>query len=145
MTCVSALFRRAALGAATLAAALTLGAGGALAQSSSAAPASSAMVDRPAAKLQGLDKVTARTSTFSLKVGQTANFGSLRITLRACRSSPPVEVPESAAFLEVEDVKPGETAERVFSGWMFASSPALSAMEHAIYDVWVLTCEDGGS
>lgn len=143
MTCVSALFRRAALGAATLAVTLTLGAGGALAQSS-AAPSTSAMVDRPAAKLQGLDKVTARTSTFSLKVGQTASFGSLRITLRACRSSPPVEVPESAAFLEVEDVKPGEAPERVFSGWMFASSPALSAMEHAIYDVWVLTCEDGG-
>lgn len=142
MTCVSALFRRAALGAATLAAALTLGTGGALAQSS-ATPSSSAMVDRPAAKLQGLDKVTARTSTFSLKVGQTASFGSLRITLRACRSSPPVEVPESAAFLEVEDVKPGEAEERVFSGWMFASSPALSAMEHAIYDVWVLTCEGG--
>lgn len=143
MTCVSALFRRTALGAAALAAALTLGAGGALAQSS-APPSTSAMVDRPAAKLQGLDKVTARTSTFSLKVGQTASFGSLRITLRACRSSPPVEVPESAAFLEVEDVKPGEAPERVFSGWMFASSPALSAMEHAIYDVWVLTCEDGG-
>lgn len=136
MTCVSAFFRRAAAGAAALAA-LTC-AGGAVAQTSS-----SAMIDRPAAKLQGLDKVTARTSTFSLTVGETASFGSLRITLRACRSSPPVEVPESAAFLEVDDIKPGEAAERVFSGWMFASSPALSALEHAIYDVWVLTCEGG--
>jgi len=136
VTCVSAFFRRAAAGAATLAV-LTF-AGGAVAQTSS-----SAMIDRPAAKLQGLDKVTARTSTFSLTVGETASFGSLRITLRACRSSPPVEVPESAAFLEVDDIKPGEAAERVFSGWMFASSPALSALEHAIYDVWVLTCEGG--
>lgn len=112
---------------------------GAAAQTASAPT----MTDRPAAKLQGLDKVTARTSTFSLKVGETAGFGSLRITLRACRSSSPVDVPESAAFIEVDDVKPGEAPERVFSGWMFASSPALSAMEHAIYDVWVLTCEGG--
>lgn len=98
------------------------------------------MVDKPAAKLQGLDKITARTSTFTLAVGDTRTFGSLRITLRACRENPPVETPESAAFLEVVEVKPGEQGEPAFSGWMFASSPALSAMEHPIYDVWVLSC-----
>ncbi|NYZ11371.1 DUF2155 domain-containing protein [Azospirillum sp. RWY-5-1] len=98
------------------------------------------MLDKPAAKLQGLDKITARTSTFTLAVGETRTFGSLRITLRACRENPPVETPESAAFLEVVEVKPGEQEEAAFSGWMFASSPALSAMEHPIYDVWVLSC-----
>lgn len=98
------------------------------------------MINRPAAKLQGLDKITARTSTFTINVGETKAMGSLRITLRACRENPPIEPPESAAFLEVVEIKPGEQAEPVFSGWMFASSPALSAMEHAIYDVWVLGC-----
>jgi len=99
------------------------------------------MIERPAAKLQWLDKVTARTSTFTMKVGETKAMSSLRIPLRACRENPPIETPESAAFLEVTEIKPGEQAEPVFSGWMFASSPALSAMENPIYDVWVLGCE----
>ena len=106
-----------------------------------AAPVPSQMIERPAAKLQWFDKVTARTSTFTIKVGETKAMSSLRITLRACRENPPIETPESAAFLEVTEIKPGEQAEPVFSGWMFASSPALSAMENPIYDVWVLGCE----
>ena len=106
-----------------------------------AAPVPEEMVSRPAAKLQGLDKITARTSTFTIAVGETKALGSLRITLRACKENPPIEPPETAAFLEVIENKPGEQAEPVFSGWMFASSPALSAMEHPIYDVWVLSCE----
>lgn len=106
-----------------------------------AAPVPSQMIERPAAKLQWLDKVTARTSTFTMKVGETRAMSSLRITLRACRENPPIETPEAAAFLEVTEIKPGEQAEPVFSGWMFASSPALSAMENPIYDVWVLGCE----
>ncbi|CAO3416916.1 DUF2155 domain-containing protein [Azospirillum doebereinerae] len=105
-----------------------------------AAPAPEQMIVRSAAKLQWLDKVTARTSTFTIAVGETKTMGSLRISLRACKENPPIEPPESAAFLEVVEMKPGEQAEPVFSGWMFASSPALSAMEHAIYDVWVLSC-----
>jgi len=105
-----------------------------------AAPAPEQMIARTAAKLQWLDKVTARTSTFTIAVGETKTMGSLRISLRACKENPPIEPPESAAFLEVVEMKPGEQAEPVFSGWMFASSPALSAMEHAIYDVWVLSC-----
>ncbi len=108
-----------------------------------AAPVPDQMIARPAAKLQGLDKVTARTSTFTIAVGETKVFGSLRVTLRACRENPPIEPPEAAAFLEVVENKPGEKAEAVFSGWMFASSPALSAMEHPIYDVWVLSCTGG--
>lgn len=99
-------------------------------------------VERPAARLQGLDKITARTSTFTVKVGETAAFGSLRITLRACREAQPIDPPESAAFLDITEIKPGEQAEPAFTGWMFASSPALSAMENPIYDVWVLSCTD---
>ena len=108
-----------------------------------AAPVPDQMVNRPAAKLQGLDKITARTSTFTIAVGETKLFGSLRVTLRSCKENPPIEPPEAAAFLEVIENKPGEQAEPVFSGWMFASSPALSAMEHPVYDVWVLSCNGG--
>ena len=94
------------------------------------------------AVLQGLDKITARVSTIKVAVGETVKFGSLQITLRACDKRPPEEPPESAAFLQVVEQKPGETQTVTrFSGWMFASSPALSAMEHPVYDLWVLDCE----
>ena len=92
------------------------------------------------AVLQGLDKVTARISTIRAPVGLTVRFGSLEIVTRTCVKSPPEELPESAAFLEIHDVKPGETPLRIFSGWMFASSPALSALEHPVYDVSVVDC-----
>ena len=102
----------------------------------------SEMADRSGATLQGLDKITARVSAIEVDVGETARFGSLLITLRACREAPPIDPPEAAAFLEIKEVKPDEKPEAVFSGWMFSSSPALSAMEHPIYDVWVTACRD---
>ena len=92
------------------------------------------------AVLQGLDKVTARISTVRAPIGVKVRFGSLSIVARICRKTPPEEPPESAAFLEIDDVKLGETPQRIFSGWMFASSPALSALEHPVYDVWVIDC-----
>lgn len=92
------------------------------------------------AVLQGLDKVTARIQTFDAPVSRPVVFGSLRVRVRICKKKPPEETPESAAFLEITDERPGEPIKSVFSGWMFASSPALSAMEHAIYDVWVVDC-----
>ena len=92
------------------------------------------------AGLQGLDKVMARISTVRAPIGAAVRFGSLRIVARTCRKTPPEEPPESAAFLEIDDVKPGEAPQRIFSGWMFASSPALSALEHPVYDVWVIDC-----
>lgn len=92
------------------------------------------------AVLQGLDKITARISTINVAVGQTVSFGSLQITLKACDKHPPEETPESAAFLQIIEQKEGEAPVTRFSGWMFASSPALSAMEHPVYDLWVLDC-----
>ncbi|MDQ2101592.1 DUF2155 domain-containing protein [Azospirillum isscasi] len=139
-TTLKTLIGKSVCGAALAAALLGLAAPG-LPGQAAAAPVPEEMVSRPAAKLQGLDKITARTSTFTIAVGETKALGSLRITLRACKENPPIEPPEAAAFLEVIENKPGEQAEAVFSGWMFASSPALSAMEHPIYDVWVLSCE----
>lgn len=103
-----------------------------------------ATIDTPLAKLQSIDKVTARTLTFDVKTGSTIKFGSLYIKLLACRRAPDIEEPESAAFMQVWEVSDEgterEKANWVFSGWMFASSPGLSAMDHPIYDVWVLEC-----
>ncbi len=92
------------------------------------------------ALLQGLDKVTARIQTFEAPIDKPVAFGSLRVRVRTCVKRPPEEPPESAAFLEITDERPGEAVKRVYSGWMFASSPGLSAMEHAVYDVWVVDC-----
>lgn len=97
-------------------------------------------IDMSTAVLQGLDKVTARVSTLDAGVGQTVRFGSLEITVRACRKHPPEEEPESAAFLEIREKKADEEPKLLFSGWMFASSPALSALEHPVYDLWVVDC-----
>ncbi len=95
---------------------------------------------RPVVVLQGLDKVTARISTVTAPVGQTVSFGTLRISPRTCQEHPPTLAPESAAFLEIDDQPPDESPNRVFTGWMFASSPGLNALEHPVYDVWVLSC-----
>jgi hypothetical protein len=92
------------------------------------------------AVLQGLDKVTARVSTFKAAIDETINFGTLKITVRICNKRPPEETPESAAFVEIFEKRPGESPVGVYSGWMFASSPALAAMEHPVYDVWVIDC-----
>lgn len=91
--------------------------------------------------LQGLDKVTARVQTFEAAIGQTVTFGTLQITIRACDRTPPTEPPESAAFLDIYEARQGEARTDLFHGWMFASSPALSALEHPVYDVWVLECK----
>jgi hypothetical protein len=90
--------------------------------------------------LQGLDKITARATTLQVPVGETASFGTLRVTVRACLETPPTEPPESAAFLEIEVSDPGRAPSTAFSGWMFASSPSISALEHPVYDVWVIDC-----
>ena len=78
-------------------------------------------------------------------IGVTIKFGTLEIIVRSCHKRPPEETPESAAFIDVWDVRPGELVTSVYRGWMFASSPALAAMEHPVYDVWVLDCKDSRS
>ncbi len=93
--------------------------------------------------LQGLDKVTARVSTFNVPLDRPTRFGTLEITLRACHKRPPEEPPESAAFLEIRELRLGEQPRSLFSGWMFASSPALNPLQHPVYDVWVLDCKAG--
>ena len=92
------------------------------------------------AVLQTLDKVTGRVRGLEAPVGQTVEFGPLSIVVRACRKRPPEEPPESSAFIEISERKTAETVNEVFKGWMFASSPAVSALEHPVYDVWVIDC-----
>lgn len=99
--------------------------------------------ERPVVVLRALDKMTARVEEIELPVGQTIQFGTLGIVARTCRVTLPEEAPpESAAYLEISEVKPGARSVSVFNGWMFASSPALSAMAHPIYDIWVTGCKD---
>lgn len=91
--------------------------------------------------LQGLDKVTGHISSLLAPAGETLEFGTLQITTRICHTRPPEETPEVTAFLEVSDSKQGEPPLHLFTGWMFASSPALNALEHPIYDIWVIDCK----
>ncbi len=106
-----------------------------------AAEAAAKMVPAPIAILQGLDKISARTSRIEAPVGAEIHFGTLSITVRDCEQSPPEDPPENAAFIQIFETPPGEEKKRLFSGWMFSSSPALSELEHAVYDVTLLGCK----
>lgn len=95
----------------------------------------------PSIQLRSLDKVTARTLTFDAQVGNTIKFGDIYIKIQSCRKPPAIEKNEAAAFLQIWQVdKTTKESRWVFSGWMFSSSPALSGMDHPVYDVWVIDC-----
>jgi hypothetical protein len=117
-----------------------------LALASASARADGPTIEYKVALLQGLDKVTARVSPIRAPIGVPVRFGTLEITARACRETPPTEPPESAAFLEIRELPPASEPDApptsLFSGWMFASSPAVSALEHPVYDVWVTDCDE---
>jgi hypothetical protein len=96
-----------------------------------------AWLPRGEAVLQALDKVNARSQTLDVRVGASAHFGSLTIAVQSCVVRPPDQPADAAAFLDVTDAAPGSPA---FHGWMFQSDPAVSMMQHSIYDVRVLGC-----
>jgi hypothetical protein len=140
---------------AAVAAVLALAAGGAAAQ---APPAQKPPVDQaaatgnpslralpdgpgqPVAELQGLDKVTARTQRFIAPVGKSTTFGTLAITVGDCLVNTPDAPPDSVAYLTIVDHKPGQPEQKLFAGWMFASTPSISALDDGVYDVRVLSC-----
>jgi hypothetical protein len=103
--------------------------------------AAAEMSREPTAVIQGLDKITARVSRFEVPVGRPVRFGTLVVQVRDCERSAPEDRPENAAFLEIYEERPGEARERVFGGWMFSSSPALSALEDPVYDLTLLECK----
>ncbi len=111
------------------------------------------------ATLRALDKITGRSTDIEVKVGEPVVFGSLKVDLKVCYQAPPEEAPESAAFLRISSTQPvavnsmksavkakdvstaSEKNPLLFSGWMYASSPGLSALEHPVYDIWVIRCQ----
>ncbi len=90
--------------------------------------------------LQGLDKITGRVVNLEAKLNSTINFGTLQIKVIKCLKTPPEELPEAVAFLEIHEDKAKNLAHIVFKGWMFSSNPSISALEHPVYDVWVKDC-----
>ena len=92
--------------------------------------------------MRGLDKITGRPTSITAPIGKPVHFATLTITARFCYSTPASETPETAAFVQIEDHRPDQSERRIFSGWMYGSSPGLNAVEHPLYDVWVISCNN---
>ncbi|TWG93867.1 hypothetical protein L598_000400001400 [Mesorhizobium sp. J18] len=101
-----------------------------------------ARVKDPVAEFTGVDKVTGRIITFDAYMDETVQFGALQVTPRVCYSSAEDEEPKTDAFVEVDEITLDRKIRRIFTGWMFAESPGLNAVEHAVYDVWLKTCKE---
>ena len=94
------------------------------------------------ALFSGLDKITGRIITFDAAIGETVQFGALQVTPRVCYTRPPTEATNTDAFIEVDEVTLQGDVKRIFTGWVFAASPGLHAVEHPIYDVWLTDCKN---
>jgi hypothetical protein len=105
-------------------------------------PAHAERVENPIAVFAGLDKITGVTTTFEVKIGEEKRFGGLLVKPDICYSRPVTEEPKTTSFVEVDEVEANEAHKRIFTGWMFAESPGLNAVEHPVYDVWLTACRD---
>ncbi len=99
-------------------------------------------ITNPIAVFAGLDKITGITTTFEIPIGEQRQFGGLIVKPNVCYTRPLTEEPKTSSFVEVDQVMVDNSRKRLFSGWMFAESPGLSGVEHAIYDVWLTGCRD---
>ena len=108
-----------------------------------ASPALADKIKNPTAIFAGLDKITGRIIAFEAAVDETVQFGSLQLTARVCYSRPEYENPQTTSFIEVDEVNIENQYKRLFTGWMFAGSPGLHAVEHPVYDVWLTDCKGG--
>lgn len=104
-------------------------------------PVSAARVENPVAVFSGIDKITGRITTFDVYVGETVQFGALQVTPRVCYSRDETEAPKTTTFVEVDEITLDRKIRRLFTGWMFADSPGLNAVDHAVYDVWLKECK----
>lgn len=104
-------------------------------------PAYADRISNPVAEFSGLDKITGRTTTFDVYINETVQFGALQVTPRVCYSRTDTEAPQTDAFVEVDEITLDRKIRRIFTGWMFAASPGLNAVEHPIYDVWLKDCK----
>ena len=99
-------------------------------------------IEKNTARMQAMDKITGRVSMINVPVNGEVKFGSLSIVARSCKTRPAEEAPDNFAFIDVTDTSPEGVTENIFKGWMISSSPATHAVEHPIYDVWLLQCTD---
>ena len=106
----------------------------------SAAPAHAQRVENAVAVFAALDKVTAKISRLEVPLNETRNFGALKVTPRVCYTREPTEPPKTTTFVEVDETQLDGKEKRIFTGWMFADSPGLNAVEHPVFDVWLTDC-----
>jgi len=99
-------------------------------------------IENPIAVFAGLDKITGVTTNFEIRVGEEAKFGGLIVRPLVCTTRPVTEEPKTSSFVQVDAVNADGNRDRIFSGWMFAESPGLNAVEHPIFDVWLTGCRD---
>ena len=106
-----------------------------------ASPALAETISNPIASFSGLDKITGRITNFDVYIDETVQFGALQITPRVCYTRPPTETQRTSVFIEVDQVSLKGGSQRIFTGWMFADSPALNAIDHPVYDIWLVDCK----
>jgi hypothetical protein len=107
----------------------------------SASAASAARISNPVAVFAGIDKITGRITTFDVYIDETVQYGALQVTPKVCYSRDETEAQRIDGFVEVDEITLDRKIRRIFTGWMFADSPGLNAVEHAIYDVWLTGCK----
>lgn len=108
---------------------------------SAGVPAEAARIANPVAVFSGLDKITGRITSFDVYVGETVQFGALQVTPRVCYNRDDTEAQKVDSFVEVDEITLDRKIRRIFTGWMFAESPGLNAVEHPVYDVWLVECK----
>lgn len=113
----------------------------AIASTSYLSAAQAARITNPVAVFSGIDKITGRITTFDVYIGETVQFGALQVTPRVCYSRDDTEAPKTDTFVEVDEITLDRKIRRIFTGWMFADSPGLNAVEHPVYDVWLNSCK----
>ncbi|MFO1035015.1 MAG: DUF2155 domain-containing protein [Hyphomicrobiales bacterium] len=99
-------------------------------------------IANPLAEFNGLDKITGITTHFEVAVGAEYKFGSLTVKPFVCYSRPVTEEPKTTSFVQIDETEVSGESKRIFSGWMFAESPGLDALEHPTFDVWLTGCRD---
>jgi hypothetical protein len=107
-----------------------------------ASPAEAERIKNPIALFSGLDKITGVTTNFEINIGEEKPFGLLTVKPFVCYTRPITEEPKTASFVQVDVQQSNGKKQRIFSGWMFAESPGLNAVEHPIFDVWLTGCKD---
>lgn len=107
--------------------------------------AQAARIENRVAVFSGIDKITGRITTFDVYINETVRFGPLEITPKVCYSREVTETPKTTTFVEIDEITLDRRIRRVFTGWMFAESPGLNALEHAVSDVWLIACKQSST